>query len=180
MEESSFLHPERAVRAANIHEGMRVADFGAGSGHFSLAAARAVGHEGVVWAVDTDPGLLSRVKNLSTADGLHNVEVIRGDIEQEGGSTLPPGSFDFVIIANTLFSADDKAAVARETARVLKSPTGRALVIDWKESFEGLGPHPDHVVTAAAAKKTFEDNGFVVVNDLPVGHYHWGFVVRKK
>src|ERR1700690_3538174 len=103
MEESSFLHPEGAIRAAKVHEGMRVADFGAGAGHFTVAAARAVGHEGVVWAVDSNPELLSRVKNLSVAEGLRNVEVVKGDISHTGESHLPPDSFDFCIIANVLF-----------------------------------------------------------------------------
>jgi ubiquinone/menaquinone biosynthesis C-methylase UbiE len=180
MEESSFLHPEAAIRAAKVHEGMRVADFATGSGFFTRAAARAVGLNGVVWAVDSNPDLLSRVKNLSIAEGLRNVEVVRGDVEHPGGSSLPPESFDFCIIATVLFAVDDKRALAHEARRVLKSSTGRALVIDWKDSFGGLGPHPDHVVTAPEAKKIFEDAGFIVTNEIPAGEYHWGFVARKK
>ena len=86
MDESSFLHPAKALQAVKIGEGMQVADFGAGSGFFTRAAARAVGPTGVVWAVDMQADLLTRIKSLSLAEGLQNVEIIRGDLELEKGS----------------------------------------------------------------------------------------------
>ena len=178
-EEYSFLNPNEVLVHATLHAGMRVADFGAGSGFFTRAAAREVGEEGVVWAVDTNQDLLVRIKNLSLVEGLPNIEIIQGDAERAGGSNLPTGRFDFVIIANTLFSADEKLHVAKEAHRVL-GPHGRALVVDWKGSFGGLGPHPEHVLTIGAARDLFEKAGFVYVGDVPAGSYHWGFVVRKK
>ncbi len=177
--ESSFLHPAAAVRLAKIHEGLEVADFGAGSGFFTRAAARAVGPEAKVWAVDAHADMLSRVKSLSSAEGLHNVEVVRGDIEAQGGSNLPPESMDFVILTNILFSATDKAAMVKEVRRVLKR-TGRALVIDWAGSFGGLGPIEAHVVSEREARKLFEEAGFTYVEAVPAGSHHWGFVARKK
>jgi ubiquinone/menaquinone biosynthesis C-methylase UbiE len=179
VQESSFLNPANVLQHAKMREDMRVADFGAGSGFFTRAAAREVGEGGVVWAVDTNVDLLVRIKNLSLAEGLHNVEIIQGDVEKLGGSNLPASRFDFVILANSLFSADEKLHAAKEAYRVL-SKHGRALIIDWKDSFGGLGPHPEHVLTVGAARDLFEKAGFVYIEDVPAGQYHWGFVVRKK
>lgn len=175
----SFLHPEAAVRAAGVHEGVQAADFGAGSGFFTRACARAAGEGGTVWAVDINRGLLPRIKNLSEAEGLHNVEVLQGDIESPNGTGLPDGTLDFVILANVLFSLEHKDECAREIHRVLKK-NGRALVIDWTDSWGGLGPHPDHVIAEDEAKALFESRGFSMVSAVPAGAYHWGFVVRKK
>src|SRR6185437_10226031 len=113
------------------------------------------------------------------AEGLHTVEVVRGDIEREGGSNLPPASFDAVIVSNVLFMAHHKERIAREVKRVLKKH-GRAIVVDWAGSFGGLGPHPDMIVSERSAQKLFEEAGFGDVQQLPAGSYHWGFVVRKK
>jgi len=179
MAESTFLNPGRAIRLAKIHEGHVVADFGAGSGFFTRAAAREVGEGGEVWAVDIQRDLLPRVKNLSTAENLRNVHVVHGDVETVGGTSLPPEHFDFVIISNLLFSAEHKKEVVAEAKRVLKK-VGRALVMDWSGSFGGLGPHEDHVITASEARKLFEEGGFAFVEEVPAGEYHWGFVVRKK
>jgi ubiquinone/menaquinone biosynthesis C-methylase UbiE len=179
MQEGIFLHPASAVRAAGIHEGMLVADFGAGSGFFTRAAAREVGEGGAVWAVDQNRELLPRIKNLSLAEGLNNVEVIHGDIELVGGTNLPEGRFDLVLLSNVLFMLEHKGECAAEIRRVLKK-SGRALVIDWSGSFGGLGPRSDHVVTEEAARTLFEHHGFSTGASVPAGAYHWGFVVRKK
>lgn len=178
VEQSAFLNPQAAVHAAKIHDGLEVADFGAGSGFFTRAAARAVGPQAKVWAIDAHPDMLSHVKNLGLAEGLKNIEVVRGDIEREGGSHLPPESMDMVIAANVLFSAADRQAFIKEMRRVLKR-SGRALVIDWSGSFGGLGPTEAHVVTEREARKLFEDAGFTYVENIPAGAYHWGFLVRK-
>ena len=190
-EESSFLNPTDVLRHAKLQAGMRVADFGAGAGFFTRAAARLAlrqahydaggsgAHGGVVWAVDTNADLLVRIKNMSLAEGLQNVEIVTGDFEKPEGSHLPAGAFDFVILANSLFSADEKALVAGEVRRVL-APHGRVLVVDWKDSFGGFGPHPEHVLTVGAARDLLEKAGLLYIEDIPAGAYHWGFTARKK
>jgi len=178
MEESSFLHPAKALESALLQAGMYVADFGAGSGFFTRAAARAVGPTGVVWAVDLNPDLLTRIKNISLAEGLENIEIVRGDLERPKGSSLPSNHFDVVLATNILFSIEDKVAFGKEIARVL-TDDGYALVIDWRGSFDGLGPHPDHVITIGAARDVFEKAGLHYVRDVPAGKFHWGFIIRK-
>ena len=179
MSESSFLDPARAVAAAGLHEGMKVADFGAGAGFFTRAAARVAGVHGEVWAVDSNADLLPRIKTLAQAEGLHNVEVVRGNAEHVGGTHLPAATFDVCIVANLLFAAQCKSCLADEAARILKRG-GRVLLIDWTGSHGGLGPHPRQVVGKADALREFESHGFVFVDNLPAGGYHWGCILKKK
>lgn len=179
MIEGSFLVPAQALRAAQLHEGMQVADLGAGSGFFTREAAREVGEGGTVWAVDMNRNLLSRLKTLARAEGLNNVEIVQGDIEAVGGTNLPDAYFDFVIAANVLFSLEHRGELVAEINRILK-PHGKALIIDWAGSFGGLGPHESHVITQAAARRLFESHGFVFGGAVPCGTYHWGFTVRRK
>jgi ubiquinone/menaquinone biosynthesis C-methylase UbiE len=175
--ESSFLNPAAALRAAKLHEGLTVADLGTGSGFFARAAAREVGEDGRVWALDINPDLLPRLKHLAVAEGLHNIEVLSGDIER--GCHLPAGGIDFVVMSNLLFALHDKPAAVREVKRMLKRG-GRVLVIDWSGSFGGLGPAPEHVITAHDAKKLFEAEGLTFIEDIPAGEYHWGLIMKKK
>lgn len=177
--ESSFLNPQATLGAAHISEGSRVADLAAGSGFFARAAARAVGPEGLVWAIDPNPDMLPRLKNLSAGEGLHNMEVVRGTVEKLGGTKLPDATMDVAVLANALFSIEDKEAAAAEAYRVLRR-AGRLVLVDWTDSHGGLGPHADHVVTAAQAQKIFEAAGFAQAEDIPAGAYHWGLILRKQ
>lgn len=177
--ESTFLSPTAALEAAHLHEGMHVADLGAGSGFFTRAAARLVGESGVVWAIDSQSELLSRIKNVSLNEGLANVEVLQGDAGVAGGTHLPAGAFDLAIAANLLFSIVEKHEAVAEISRILKK-NGEALVIDWTGSHGGLGPHPSHVVTRDEALKLFESQNFIFMRNVPAGEFHWGFMVRKK
>jgi len=179
MSESSFLNPSKMVRLAGIDSGMKVAEFGSGSGFFTRAAARMVAPLGVVWAVDIHQDMLPRLKNLGLAEGLKNIEVVRGDASHIGGTKLPDNTFDFVIVANLLFAVECRGCVAAEAARVLKRG-GRMLLTDWLGSYGGLGPDAKHVVGKVDALKFFEPAGFVFVDDISAGEYHWGCILKKK
>lgn len=178
MAESSFLNPTKTLRAAKVREGERVADFGAGSGFFTRAAARLVGEKGLVWAVDVHQDMLPHIKKLALEEGLHNVEVVHGNVERSGGSHLPKENFDVVIISNMLFGVEHKDLVVKEAWRILRTG-GRVLVIDWSDSFNGMGPHKEMVVSADHAQTLFELGGFGFVNEVPAGSHHWGFVAKK-
>lgn len=179
MQQNSFLNPKATVAKAGLLDGQRVADFSGGAGFFARAAARAVGEGGVVWFVDPNQDLLVRVKNLALGEGLHNVEVVRGSVEKKEGSKLPAASVDLVIIANLLFTSEKKADIAAEALRVLRRG-GKVLVLDWKDSFGGLGPAPEHVVPLGAARALFEEHSLVFVQEIPAGAYHWGCILQKK
>src|SRR5690606_13333033 len=119
--------------------GMRVADFGAGSGQYSFALAEAVTGAGKVYSVDVQKNLLAKIKNESIKRHLLSIEPVWGDIDKQGGSTLRDNSCDVVVMANILFQLEQKETALKEAYRVLK-PRGRLLIVDWSESFGGIGP----------------------------------------
>lgn len=177
---SDFLDPGRAVKAAKISEHMQVADFGVGAGFFTRAIARAVGPEGRVYAIDINRDLLSRLAPLCELEGLHNVEYVRGDLDEKEGSGLPEGAMDVVMMANILFQVEKKAMIIEEARRVLRRG-GRLVLIDWQDSFNNLGPHIGHVVTRDAALVLIKGNGgFTHVEDIPAGSFHYGLILKKQ
>jgi ubiquinone/menaquinone biosynthesis C-methylase UbiE len=178
MSEGSFLSPTEALEPLELHAGMRIADLAASSGFFARAAAR-IAAPGEVWAVDPNPDLLRRLKTIAEGEGLRNIEVMRGDIEKPRGSNLPDNTFDAILLVNRLFAAGNKGAIAAEANRICKRG-GVVLLIDWTDSFSGLGPHPDHVVGKADARTLFEAAGFAPVGAAPAGAYHWGLIMTKQ
>lgn len=177
METASFAHPRRNVEALGIEPGMKVADFGAGSGAYVLLMAEMLHGTGVVYAIDIQKDLLRRIKNEATKRSL-TMEIIWGDLEEEGGSKLADTVLDLVLISNLLFQVKNKASVVREAVRIVR-PGGRVVVIDWSESYGGMGPHPDHVCTKEATLRLASEQGLVLVKDFEAGAHHYGLIFRK-
>lgn len=173
-----FAAPEQNIAQFGLGEGMSVADLGAGSGHYTLAAAKKVGESGHVYAIEVQKDLLTRIKNLAKTERAHNVEVIWGDVETKGGTKLKDDSLDAVIISNILFQVESKAGLIEEAFRILK-PKGRALIIDWSDSYGGMGPQADDIVSPEQARRVCEEVGFSFEKELSVGANHFGFIVKK-
>ncbi len=174
----SFTDPTRNLSQLGLSEGLRVADFGAGSGAYTLAAARLVGGSGRVYAVDVQKDLLTRIKNAAQREGLRNIDVLWGDVERPGGTKLPDHTLDAVIVSNLFFQLEDRDGCAVEAARVLK-PRGRALLVDWSDSFGNMGPRPQDVVSKKTARELFEKHGFSFDREIDAGEHHYGLVMRK-
>src|SRR6266481_2977562 len=103
-----FSSPRENILQLGLREGMKVGDFGAGSGHYARAAAALVGHGGKVYAIDVQEDVLKHLK-LNTHD-LHQriIDAIWGDIEKAGGTHLRDGSLDAAIVANTFFQIENR------------------------------------------------------------------------
>jgi len=172
-----FAHPVRNVAALGLQGGMRVADFGAGSGAYVLAIADRLGGTGRVYAIDVQRDLLQRIAREAARRGHRNVDIIAADLEMPGASKLADASIDLVLISNLLFQVADRLTVVREARRIVK-PAGSVAVIDWSESFRGLGPHPDHVVTRDDALQLLERAGFELVRQFSAGAHHYGLIAR--
>ncbi len=174
-----FAHPKRNVAAFGIQGGMRVVDFGAGSGAYVLAIAERLGGTGTVYAIDVQRDLLRKIHNEAVRLGHKNVEVIWADLETPRASKLADGSIDLVLVSNLLFQIPDKVPVLREARRIVKS-TGTVVVIDWSDSFGGMGPHPDEVMSEVKATGFFEKHGFTKNGPLSVGAHHYGMILQRK
>lgn len=171
----TFAHPHRNVRALGIEHGMKVADFGAGSGAYTLGIAEALSGSGTVYAIDIQKDLLRRIKTEARRRHMHNIEVIWSDLEKSGGSKIRSGTVDVVLISNLLFQLDDKKAPLVEARRILK-PRGRLVIIDWDESSKGIGPHRDHRFGKHAAIALARGIGFEPHEEFSVGAHHYGLI----
>lgn len=171
-----FSDPATNIAKLGINEGMKVADFGAGSGFYSLEAAKLVGHSGLVYALDVQKALLERIRAMGQARKLHNIEVIWADVEKIGGTKLRDASVDRVIASNILFQINHKDDFALEVKRILK-PGGKIMLIDWNDVSQ-IGPKS--LVLAKDASTLFEKNAFVLDQSFSAGSHHYGLVFTKK
>jgi len=119
--------PRKVIKEIGIHEGMIVADVGAGDGYFTIPLAQKVGETGFIFASDIDSNALSNLKTKSDKLGLKNVQIILGTEDNPG---LPGGHIDIVLIVNTIHLIKDLNSVLDNIRSSLKQG-GRLVIIQW-------------------------------------------------
>lgn len=178
MPAGGFSNPERIIKELSLPQGARVADFGSGSGYFTLLIAKVIGPEGLVTAVDVLASPLQVVKTRAQDIGLFNIAYVRGNLEIPGSSRLNDNSQDLVLLANILFQSQKKADIIREAKRVLKSG-GELVVIDWLPHAV-FGPKEEGwKLSKEEGRAMVEAEGFSYVREIPVSINHWGLIFRK-
>ncbi|MFA5442113.1 MAG: class I SAM-dependent methyltransferase, partial [Candidatus Paceibacterota bacterium] len=105
----SFLNPQEVVKTFPLKEGMTIADFGSGTGYFTLAMAKALRPSGRVIALDIWKPSLEALEFRAKLEGLFNIVETRwANLEEPKGSGLPDNSCDLVLISNILFESEKK------------------------------------------------------------------------
>ena len=174
---NALLHAAALLDELQVGRGMRIADFGAGrTAHIAFPAARLVGSEGVVYAIDIHPDSLVMIDGHRKLHAQTNLESVRGNIERYGGVPLPSSSVDLVFIVSTLWQARNHADIAKEAWRLVR-PGGRLAVVDWhRETAHPVAP-PVHLrVDQRAIDPAFTHAGWRLVRDIAPSPWHWGRV----
>lgn len=173
-----FVQPTVVTSHFHLREGDVVADYGAGSGFFTEALSQVVGRNGKVFACEIQKELVEKIGDVVRTKGLHNVDVKWCDIEDPSGVPISDGQLDAAVLINTFFQFENKAAGLQEIMRTLR-PGGKFLLVDWSDSFGGVGPHPNDVVLEDAARAFAESVGFTYERSFDAGDHHYGLAFRK-
>ncbi|MCR4323333.1 MAG: class I SAM-dependent methyltransferase [Candidatus Azambacteria bacterium] len=173
-----FLSPQHAIEQSGISAGMEVADFGCGQGDFTIAAAKLIGPEGKVHAIDIQDSALSSTRSKARIDGVLNIDLVMGNVEVPGASKCADISQDAVILSNLLFQTEKRAEILREASRVLK-PGGIAIFVDWKKEAP-LGPMRNLRMEKAEIEQLIMQEGFAFQRNIEAGAFHFGMVFIKK
>ena len=132
--------PDQILEALTLRQGQTIADLGAGGGYFSLRFAEAVGREGKVYAVDTDPGFLEFIENTAKEKGLNNVQTVLATKED----LILPRSLDLIFTRNVYHHLANRVEYFRRLRRILK-PEGRIAIIEYRRgnplTFRGIFGH---------------------------------------
>lgn len=136
------------LRPANLNQGGTWADFGAGSGAFTLALRELIGPDATIYAVDKDKFALRalesshRARFTTTRDPSSNLRagliLLPNDFSRP--LDLPP--LDGGVMANSLHYFRDKEKILRHVHAFLK-PNGIFLLIEYNvDSGNPWVPHP--------------------------------------
>ena len=112
-----FRKPLPRLKRIPLKQEMIVVDYGCGPGSYTIPAAKLVGQEGKVFAVDIHPLAIRTVRQKAARESLTNVEAILVD---SYNTEIQGSSIDLVLLLDTLHMIGDCDALFREIYRILK------------------------------------------------------------
>lgn len=110
-------NPYTLLEAAGLRPGQRVVEVGCGPGFFTIPAAKMVGAEGLVYAIDINPRAIERVKAKMLKKGIENVKPILGNADD---TEIPDRSVDVAFVFGLRYIAGGLNTLVSEMYRILK------------------------------------------------------------
>jgi SAM-dependent methyltransferase len=157
------LHINRVMDILAIAPGKTVADIGAGSGWFTVRAAKRVTDTGVVYAVDINPQAIDYIDNRVQKEKLHNVRTV---LSKPDNPQLPADSIDAVLLLKTYHEVAEPVTLLRNLRSSLR-PGARVGIIDRDGNGEDHGVHKQVVIreAEAAGYRLLEEHDDLVKDD---------------
>lgn len=140
------LQINRVMDILGIAPGKDVADIGAGSGWFTVRAAKRVGASGTVYAVDINPEAIQYIERRAGKESLANVKTV---LSRADDPLLPKDAVDAVLLLKTYHEVADPVALLEHLRPALK-PGARLGIIDRNGNGSNHGVQRDVVVKEAA------------------------------
>ena len=139
------LQIQRVMNILGIQKGKRVADIGAGSGWFTVRAARRVGAGGSVYAVDINPEAIRHIEERAKDAKLPNVNTILSKPEDP---KIPADTVDAVLMLKTYHEVARPVELLRNLRPALRADA-KIGVIDRNGNGENHGVGKDVVIREA-------------------------------
>jgi ubiquinone/menaquinone biosynthesis C-methylase UbiE len=114
-----FRKPERTLHEIGLQKGQAILDYGCGIGSFAIPAAKIVGDDGMIYALDIHPLAIRVVEKEARKRKISNLKAILSSCD----TGLPDECVDTVLLYDVLQMIRDKGKLLEELHRVLK-PSG--------------------------------------------------------
>lgn len=111
------LQIDRVMEILKITNGKSVADIGAGSGWFTVRAAKKIGENGGVYAVEINADAIKYINERARKENFSNIKTILG---AEDDPRLPENSVDAVLILKTYHEISQPIKVLDNLRKSLK------------------------------------------------------------
>jgi len=170
---------ESILKYIGIKRGQKVLDFGCGSGNYTIPAARVVGEQALVYALDEDKETLDQLMSKAKSIGLKNIT--RVDASGKSRIRLDNESVDVVLLYDVLHyyyfpEEEDRRQLLSEVYRVLKPNGLLSLYPTHLESH--MEPRLDDVKREIEESNFYEENEYTGMNMVHDDNIEEGCVIN--
>jgi len=137
------------VPALKLKAGDAVADIGAGTGYYTRRLAKAVGTNGVVYAVEIQQEMLDILTNKLTGEGIFSVKPVLGTVTDP---KLPRASLDLILMVDVYHEFDYPFEMVEAMCRALK-PGGRIVFVEFRAEDPNVPIKTVHKMSEAQVRK---------------------------
>ena len=159
MEEWEEQEGVKFLRRIGLQSNQTVLDFGCKAGHYTIPAAKAVGNNGIVCAIDTAEHALKELHEKANTHKLTNIKIIK----TSGQIKLPleSGTVDVVLFYDVLhyLGKGSRKKLYQEAFRVLKQDG--FLSVYPKHTLEDDPIQEFRRLSVSDVKREIEDSNFV-------------------
>ena len=149
------LHINDVMNILGVEPGRTVADIGAGSGWFTVRAAKRVTNTGEVYAVDINPEAIDYINNRVHKEQLKNVKTI---LSKPDNPELPADSINAVLFLKAYHEVANPVVLMRNL-RVSLKPGARVGII------ERNGNGADHGIEKQVVLREAGEAGFRLLEE---------------
>jgi ubiquinone/menaquinone biosynthesis C-methylase UbiE len=139
------LQINRVMDILGLAPGKSVADIGAGSGWFTVRAAKRVRGSGLVYAVDINPEAIQYIGDRARKENLQNVKTI---LSKADDPLLPPNSVDAVLLLKAYHEVARPVTLLKNLRAALR-PGAKVGIIDRNGNGEDHGVGREVVIREA-------------------------------
>jgi ubiquinone/menaquinone biosynthesis C-methylase UbiE len=175
-ERQKWQDPEKILSSLGVAPGMVFIDVGCGDGYFALPAARRVGPQGKVYAVDIDASAIQRLREQAEREGLHH---LFSEVRKAEETVVCEGCADYVFFGIDLHDFVDPAHVLLNAQKML-GPQGQVIDLDWKDEPMAFGPPQQKRFPIDKARHLIESAGFAITSVSDAGPYHYLILASRK
>lgn len=153
---------QKMLENLGVKPGMTICDMGCGNGFYSLKLAEMVGKEGKILAVDIQPEMLRLLKARAEEQGIENIELILGDIDNP---KLPKGKVDMILCVDVYHEFSHPVEMLTGMHQSLK-PDGKVALLEFRMEDPNVPIKLLHKMSKKQAILEYEANGFQLASEF--------------
>ena len=157
------LKPEATLKRIGLQEDHVLCDIGAGSGIFTIPAARITKNK--VYALEINEEMLSVIGEKAKSEGITNIELIKvkGD-----HFDLIDHSIDVVLLVTILHEIQNTTVFLEKVKTILKD-NGKIVVIEFHKRETPMGPPIGHRMGKDDMIDGFKKIDFIISEEFNLG-----------